>query len=169
MRIVGLCGYARTGKDTAFAILPEPGWARYAFADPLKADIGGLPGMRGRLNWFNPKDKEAIRPLLVGYGAAARHFQPDYWVARTFRAIEQDQKPKVIITDVRYRNEVETILTYGGIVIRLFRDGCVPANQEEVASFRAIDTEFPSLPKVVNCGTPADLGRWVMEKINDHS
>jgi hypothetical protein len=37
--IIGLCGYAKSGKDTAGKRLIEVGWTRRAFADALKQDV----------------------------------------------------------------------------------------------------------------------------------
>jgi hypothetical protein len=94
--IIGLCGYARAGKDTlAKAIIGErTGWyfSRFAFADELKDDVS--KAMRKALNAAGqPVDmiyvagimsnkKEQIRPMLVGWGAGMRAIDPGHWIKR---------------------------------------------------------------------------------------
>ena len=79
-RIVGLCGYAKSGKDTAAEVLVRRGWARYAFADELKADLERAIGKP--LVGMCPEEKEHWRPLMVEYGRVRRAQNVDYWVAR---------------------------------------------------------------------------------------
>jgi hypothetical protein len=68
----------------------------------------------------------------------------------------------VVVTDVRYKNEVAAILARGGKVVRLHRPGLGPANREEERSIAEIEATW-ALPVVANYGTPADLGQRVMK------
>lgn len=97
--IIGLCGYARAGKDTmAKAIIGEQTrlcFQRFAFADELKDDVS--KAMRKALNTSGiPADpinvagimsdmKEQIRPMLVGWGAGLRAVDPGHWIKRLER------------------------------------------------------------------------------------
>lgn len=136
--IVGLCGWARTGKDAIAAAL---GWPRAAFADALKADLAPL------LKDFPNAPKETIRPLFVEYGRTMRKLDPDYWLKRILIP-----RPQAVITDVRYLNEARMILDLGGKVVRLYRPGVMPANEEEQDSLAKIDCAL-SLPSLMNNGT----------------
>ena len=165
LSIIGLCGYAGVGKDTAAANMP--GWVRFAFADALKADLAPLLADIG-CDLANPDHKAKARPLLVAWGATARAFAPDYWIERLFRAIgfhsANTGGKQIVITDVRYSNEVQAILDLGGKVIRIRRSGYGPANSEEHTSFFQIESDH-DLPEVVNGGTPEELGKNVLEVI----
>lgn len=166
LEVLGLCGYARVGKDTAAANLPVP-FHRFAFADALKRDLSPLLAQVG-CDLTIPSDKERARPLLVAWGATARAFAPDHWIRRTFEEIREyaareylEGRPaRVVVTDIRYPNECAAILALGGRVVYVSRHGFGPANEEEEGSIAAIRRDYP-LPWVVNNGTPADLGTAV--------
>jgi hypothetical protein len=127
MRLVGLRGYAQAGKDTAALGLGEEGWARVAFADPLKH-------VARALGWDGKKDDDG-RQFLQDLGKAVRdHVHPDAWVWAAEREIDELERgglPGVVVTDVRYPNEVEMIHRRGGIVVEVVRPGVGPANYHE--------------------------------------
>lgn len=157
--LIGLCGYARAGKDTAAANMP--GWHRFAFADALKADLEPLLSDVG-CDLTNSEHKTWARPLLVAWGATARAFRPAYWVERLFRAIDFAKRERVVISDVRYPNEVAEILKRGGRVVRIIRPGIEPANDEEARSIAQIERDF-CLPMVKNDWSPHELGEAVLK------
>lgn len=159
MKIVGLCGYSKVGKDTAAANMP--GWTRFAYADTLKADLAPLLEMVG-CSLENPRHKEMARALLVEWGRTARLFRPGFWISRLDAAMMASTAKNVVVTDCRYPNEVESILELGGKVIRIYRPGIVAANEEEDESIRQIDMAW-ILPGVLNSKTPEALGKAVME------
>lgn len=164
MKIIGLCGYAQVGKDTAARHMP--GWARFAFADSLKADLAALLSDIG-CDLANPEHKFKARPFLVAWGATARAFVPDYWIERLLRAIgfhtANTGCRQIVVTDVRYSNEVQAILDLGGKVIRIHRNGYGPANAEEYFSFDQLESDH-CLPEVMNSGTPEELGAAVLRQ-----
>ena len=115
-KVVGLCGFARSGKDTFFSIASEildsqnKNNNRIAFADSLKEDLD--PFIKEHLGFSafteNSKEKELIRPLMVCFGAdIMRKIDENYWV----RKLSSKLKINSInfITDVRYPNEIEWI------------------------------------------------------------
>lgn len=146
-QIIGFCGYARSGKDTAAKALIERGWKRVAFADALKADVACAMQRSlckiadgGVLSETLIEDhKEAFRPLLVEYGRAMRRVRASYWIDRAMTEIRALSDgiygDNVVITDVRYQNEVNAIHAAGGKVIQIFRHGIAAANDEESNSF----------------------------------
>lgn len=167
MKLLGLCGFAQVGKDTAAANMP--GWTRMAFADALKDDLKPLLDSLG-VDLTDPAQKEKARPLLVAYGATARAFRPLYWVDRLFGEMafqkliargHGNEAPLFVVTDVRYPNEVNRILTDGGKVVYLLRPGVQAANDEETRSIGEILERY-RIPVVLNAGTPEELGARVL-------
>lgn len=138
--IVGFVGYARSGKDTAAQVLLDNGWKRMAFADQLKLDVERIVGCPLAGPGANPVDKEFWRPLLVEYGRLRRKQHPDYWVWQVEANLRMTAAPgdRVVLTDVRYKNECEWILNRGGILIYVERPGVGPANSEEAESIAEI-------------------------------
>ena len=148
--IIGLCGYARAGKDSMAAAIVERGWTRLAFADNLKNDLrtmledavrrGSAPvadASRRVCQMLAGPDKAKARPLMVAYGAFMRAYQPDYWIARLWHQIDAlPDDARVVITDVRYENEADWVRSLGGRTIWLWRDGVGPANGEEAVETR---------------------------------
>ena len=166
MMLLGLCGYARSGKDTAYNNLPGK-WKRLAFADKLKNDLEPLLN-QVNASAFDDTMKDRTRPLMVAWGATARMFEPDHWLSHVMEAIEEhilyDYYTGICVTDVRYVNEVSAILDRGGTVIRILRDRTYPINTEEELSFSEIDMKH-SLPVITNNGTPQHLAAKIMEKL----
>ena len=61
-----------------------------------------------------------VREILQYIGTdVLRSIQPNCWVNATFNSIEDDES--VVISDVRFPNEIKAIQDRGGIVIRLTR------------------------------------------------
>lgn len=166
--LVGLIGFAQVGKDTAAANMP--GWVRFAFADALKRDVIGLLEDVG-CHIEEPTHKAMARDLLVAWGKTARKFEVDYWIRRLFDvpggvtdAIETGIS--VVLTDVRYPNEVERVLGERGRVVLVTRPRTGPANAEEARSTAEILRRWPEIPTVKNVGTKAELGQAVLEAIS---
>jgi hypothetical protein len=165
VELIGLCGYAQVGKDTAAANMP--GYRRLAFADPLKADLATLiHEVYGIDVWApTPEEKAVIRPLLVAHGAGKRMQDPDYWVNKIMTLARHATEGPIVVTDVRYANEVQKIRQAGGQVVVIRRGDIGPANEEEERSFREIAARFPYLPIVLNDGTPKELGQAVLDAV----
>lgn len=158
MKIIGLMGYAGSGKDTAAAHMP--GWHRLAFADKLKRDLIAHCIAFYRVNPVDatPEQKALIRPMLVAHGRIMRDIDPDWWV----KALECDlhrlpAEAQVIITDVRYPNECTRIRGLGGVVVYIRRPGVGAASDEEEKSIRDALKGFLHDATVANDGTPNDL------------
>ena len=90
LKIIGICGYARSGKDEAAKALIETGWTRLAFADELKLELCRTFGMSKE---FLEQNKEAWRPLLVEWGRGRRRIYPAYWIEKL--AIARALLPRV--------------------------------------------------------------------------
>lgn len=169
--IVGLVGFAKSGKDTAAANMP--GFTRFAFADPLKRDIQFLLDRVDR-DINHPETKEFVRPLLVEWGRTARKFDPLFWVKRTMDRmlgyVEERHRingggfDNIVLTDVRYKNEYEAIEDAGGRCLYIERTGVGPANEEEEKSIEEILFLY-NIPTIHNGGTPEELGKKILHEL----
>jgi hypothetical protein len=175
MKVIGFCGYAKSGKDTAAKVLIDQGWKRVAFADALKSDILYMMCLGSKhmklakdatpnWSWFNdPVKKEMLRPLMVEYGRAMRRFVPDYWIRRA-KHLYLHGKGNFVITDVRYANEAAMIREMGGIVLKVERMGVNPANEEERNSFQTFSPDY----LIPNLGTIAQLHELVLQHADSY-
>jgi hypothetical protein len=147
LNAIGLCGFARCGKDSFFSIaneyLSNIGYQPYrlSFADILKKDVNEFLYEKTGINAFteDPKEKELIRDFLVAYGTKLmRRIDENYWISKVEEKMKQlppwddTSIPLPIFTDVRYPNELEWIQkALSGTIIHITREGNSPANEEE--------------------------------------
>lgn len=167
-KVIGLSGYARSGKDTTADVLNRLyGFKRVAFADNLKSFVRDInpyavfPGsdkVRVQELVDSIGDEEAkthpeYRRLLQEVGNQARkYFGDDVWIKAVMRHLE----PEVyfVISDVRYPNEADAIKEVGGEVWRVQRPGVGPANDH--ISEHALD-HYKFDAYVINDGDITDL------------
>ena len=170
MRLIGFCGFARSGQDTAASAALDAGWTRAAFADALKQEAlyairislvaaGHNPPKDLDTLFTDPATKELYRPFLVEYGRTLRKLDPDHWVRRLHRELEPGYR--YAITDVRYANEVEYIPREGGLVLEIVRPDVGPANEEEKNSMQLVKADF----LIRNDGTVDQLRKRVLEHL----
>lgn len=146
-RIIGLSGYARSGKDTAAQALIDRGWERVAFADALKNVY------HDTVPEADSRPKEENRPGYQALGESMRENAGDsVWVDAAFRNVQPGGR--YVLTDVRYRNEAEKIKELGGEVWRIERPGTGPANAH--VSETQLD-DWPFDERIWNDGSIADL------------
>lgn len=170
--IIGLCGYAQAGKDESGRYLTiAHDFQRIAFADKLKelalaidplvvterAEWAQLRLSRAveLWGWDEAKRFPDVRRILQNLGHGARVVVDDaIWI----KAVEQEilSSPRVVMTDVRYANEAELILSQGGWLVRVERAGVGPVNAHITET--ALDG-FNVSYTVENNGTVEDLGR----------
>lgn len=135
--IIGLTGYARTGKDTVAGILVKDfGFERIAFADPIRELLYELnPKVNGiylremveEHGWEITKSQMEVRRLLQDLGIGARKvFGSNFWVERAMYKISLDKH--YVITDVRFRNEADSIKRLPSKIWRVQRSGVVAIN-----------------------------------------
>lgn len=139
--IIGLSGYARSGKDTAADhLVNEYGFTRYSFAAPMKEAMYRLNPIvhSDQIGNFRYKDlvdvygldtaKDShpeIRRLLQVFGTEVGRdmFGENFWVNLALNSAKED---RVVISDVRFKNEAEGIKAAGGEVWRINRIGIGP-------------------------------------------
>lgn len=144
--IIGLSGYARSGKDEAAKALIEAGFIRLAFADKLRevlyalnpyvVDDSGyehvnLQTVIDDYGWDGYKETpwgSEIRRLIqrLGTEAGRQTLWDSIWVDATMNQIIPGQN--YVITDVRFPNEANAVKQAGGRVWRIERPGVGPAN-----------------------------------------
>lgn len=151
MRLIGLSGAARSGKDTVGEFLErEFDFKRYAFADPLKRaahEMFGLP-----LEQFYEGDREVVNEFwgfsprqmlqLLGTEGGRKVFREDIWTKRAEQEWINHQNyvqnfsgggwvdyppgfRGMVITDIRFENEAKFIKDMGGFVLHIERPGFV--------------------------------------------
>lgn len=135
---IGLTGYAQSGKDTvAKTLIEEYGYKRVGFADPIRDFVLKInpilhDGRRigewvKEFGWDITKAQTEARRLLQDTGMVAREmFGEDFWVELAVSNIEPTDK--VVITDVRFKNEADMIRMMGGKIFRVTRPGVGPVN-----------------------------------------
>ena len=131
MKLIGITGKARSGKDTIAEYL----WSRHCFtrialADPLK--LAAQAAFRlGHQQTFNDALKEiAIHPWGLSprqifqktgdiYKAA---FGEDFWVRRWMLSYEMfKDTDHIVVPDIRFDEEAAVIKELGGTLIRVVR------------------------------------------------
>jgi hypothetical protein len=133
-RFVGLSGYSRSGKDTVASFLvAEYGYRQIAFADRLRALVVALfPSIAEIVNgaggdWEKAKENPEVKRVLQGVGEAVRkNVGPDVWVVAALSPIRDDEL--VVVSDARYLNEADAIVSRGGTLLRIERPGTKPFN-----------------------------------------
>lgn len=165
--IIGLVGYAQSGKDTVADILiNKHGFVRKAFADKIKEfvyefDDPRLKIMIDHQGWNYAKKIPHVRNLLQSVGVAARNvFGEDFWVDMTMK--EVDKYSKYVFTDVRFKNEALTIKLMGGEIWRIERPGIGPVNNH-ISELELKDYEADRV--LVNGGSLDELGLLVQTRI----
>ena len=125
--LIGISGLAGSGKDEIGKYLSlRKGFLCKKFAQPLKDMILALPGVLGddleglrkekKLKELNDKSpRHAMQTLGTEWGR--KHMGEDFWVNVLKRDIDNRLKRRdIVITDVRFPNEVDFIQDNGGFI-----------------------------------------------------
>ena len=144
--IVGITGYAGSGKDAlGRCFVDNHGYVRVAFADAVKLMALDHHGWDGR------KD-EAGRALLQEVGSMMRDDYEHYWVDAAFAEVAKHTD--VVLTDLRYPNELARLRQLGGVFVRVIRPGVGPVNDHP--SETALDDQ-PADVTIINDASIAKL------------
>jgi hypothetical protein len=169
--IIGLTGYAQSGKDTIASILVKKyGYTRIAFADKIRellyeTNPGLSIGLKGvwlkdlvdEHGWDSAKQSPQVRRLLQDLGVGARKiFGEGFWVHEAIKTMLNDSRPDLnyVVTDVRFLNEADMIKANSGQIWRIKRLGVDAVNTH------VSETEMDGYPVdqiFVNNGTLEDL------------
>lgn len=163
--LIGLSGYARSGKDTMAELLClNYDFNRISFADPMRDAMYKLnPYVDGVIRladlvddhgWDVAKSKDEARRLLQVFGTEVGRemFGGNFWIDQAFKQI--DPAANVVIADVRFPNEADAIKARGGQVVRVNRKDIKAVNRH--ASEHAMDN-YMFNHVIYNDGTLDDL------------
>lgn len=126
--IIGFYGKAKSGKDTASEYLVKKyNYKRYAFATPIKQACKILYNFTDdelyNDNFKNIKNKNGIIPRekFTKLGDMCKNDNPNFFIERLKLDIDKRLGP-VVISDVRYENEINFIKNNGGYIIGINRN-----------------------------------------------
>jgi hypothetical protein len=138
--LIGLVGKKGSGKTVVAEYLRhEHRFFEVKFAGPLKEDLSKMldipmdliepetPEMREkREKWIHPVWKMTVRQMLQKFGTDAmrNHFHPDFWIIRLDMMLKERFKTgRIVISDVRFKNEITYVLDNGGHIFKVRRPG----------------------------------------------
>ena len=175
--IIGLVGFIGSGKGTVGDILVrEHGYHQFAFADALKdavaqifvwprglleGDSNASRAFRERVDpWWSHKFGYEVTPRLIlqkfGTEACRHGIADNIWIAALEKRIQGYDD--VVITDVRFPNEIAFVRSVGGAIVRVKR-GEDPS-KEELSKMHISETAWnDTVPDytIINEGTLEDL------------
>ena len=154
MSIIGLIGFISSGKGTVGDLLESKGFYKDSFATPLKDACSVMFGWPRELlegdtevsrSWREQQDSfwtekfgysfsPRLALQLMGTEAGRDVFHKDIWV---ISLLNRSKNKDVVVTDVRFKNEIEYIQNNGGIVVRIKRG----EDPEWVDSLTKINTQ----------------------------
>lgn len=177
--LIGLTGYAQSGKDTVAKSLRLRGdFVRMAFADKLKdlayrldpivdtdsyGDVLTISHYVNMYGWDEAKKHSKVRECLQDLGNEAREvLGENVWVdaVRNQLMTHLGEGKNVVFTDVRYANEAALIKSWAGTMVRVARPG-VEALNSHVTEVN-VDT-IPVDAMIINDGSINQLGAKVTE------
>lgn len=136
--LIGVVGFIGSGKGTVGDILERKGYVKDSFARPLKDAVSCMFGWPRDLlegdtevsrKWreepdvywsekFGRQFSPRMALQLMGTEAGREVFHKDLWV---ISLLNRAKGKDVVVTDVRFKNEIDYIQKNGGKVIRVIR------------------------------------------------
>lgn len=127
-KLIGLAGFSGAGKNYTANLICHlrAEFQQVAFADPLKAAMSSIFGFsaeqlhsleRSQVDrYWDATPRELMQ--LVGTDLFRNQYRQDVWIKAVARRVQQYDH--VVITDVRFRNELDWIRQTGGRVFFYF-------------------------------------------------
>jgi hypothetical protein len=153
--IIGVCGFIGSGKDTIADYLTNfHEFRRESFANSLKDAVSSVFGwdrtmLEGRTKsarewreqvdpwWAERLGMPNLTPRWVlqywGTEVCRKSFHDDIWIASLENKL-RNSTDDIVISDCRFPNEIKSIKTAGGIVVRVVR-GAEPEWYEAAINF----------------------------------
>ena len=136
--IIGILGTKSHGKDTiANYISDKYDFQKEAFANPLKDICKILFGFNENQLYGDSKEKIdkywGVTPRHILQFVGTELFRREigkiipgigdnFWIKSLEKKIESYSEDNVVISDIRFQNEVDMVHKLGGIVIKVFRE-----------------------------------------------
>ena len=137
--IIGVLGFAGSGKGTVADILVGKGFKKESFADPVKDAVAAIFGWpRFLLEGDTPESRlfretvDEFWSLKFGYPVKPRYmlqlmgteagrdvFNKDVWIHSLMNRASKNEN--TVIADVRFPNEIDAIKEAGGFLVRVKR------------------------------------------------
>ena len=172
-KIIAIVGKKGSGKDTIGNIIKEldPEFQQYSFAMPIKkviTDVFGIPNsqLEGRKEketpierWYNKSPRDLMK--YVG-DAFKEKINKNIWIDILFDTIKD--KEKVVITDLRFKNEYDKCREKGVFIIKVVRPEINSSDTHisETDLDSISDSEYNAF--ISNSGTIEDM-KPIIEKI----
>lgn len=176
--IIGITGRKYNGKDTiAHHFRDKYEYHQISFAEPLKNVCGLLFGfnqeqLHGSLketpdeNWFGLTPRQVLQ--FVGtnmfrdhMGELSQNFGQDFWLLcaqnNIKKILSQNDNARIVVSDVRFPNEIELIKKLGGINIRVKRPEMYNLNNTDVHVSEQLIDQLDVDMEVLNAGTKSEL------------
>lgn len=182
--IIGICGFIGSGKDTiADYLVNIHQFRRESFANTLKDAVSQVFGwdrtmLEGRTKqarewreqvdpwWAQRLNMPNLTPRLMlqlwGTEVCRRGFHDDIWIASLENKLRNSQDD-VVISDCRFPNEIQSIKSQGGKVIRVVR-GPEPDWYQDAVNMNAGRTNMSwmiSKSRIADLGIHASETAWV--------
>ena len=170
--MIGFLAKKGCGKSTASRYLAKKyGYVEFSFADPLKKGLQHWFGFSNK-QLYEEKGKEEIDPY---WGVSPRQVMQyvgtdivrdkigsellkgvgnDFWIKRMDKQLGENPG-KVVISDVRFQNEVDYILSKGGCVVKIERFN--KGEEDRHISEKGIDSVVGHTIIIHNSGTLEDF------------
>lgn len=136
--LIGVVGFIGSGKGTVGDLLEQKGFVKDSFAKPLKDACSAMFGWPRELlegdtevsrKWREEHDSfwsekfgytftPRLALQLMGTEAGRNVFHQDIWVVSL---LNRAKGKNVVVTDVRFKNEIDYIQQNGGIIVRVKR------------------------------------------------
>lgn len=174
MNIIAICGTAGAGKSTLATQLTFCGYTRMPFARPIKLMLSVLLHEQGaknirRMLWGDLKEEPS--PFLAGrtpryamqtLGSEWRDLMGrELWTSIWKATLENKSPQRVVVDDLRFMHEANTIRSLGGVIISVCRDGYMPGTHISEVEYTTI---CPDLMVVNN----EDLPNEMIEKVKSY-
>jgi hypothetical protein len=178
--IIGLSGYARSGKDTIADYLVENhGFVKLSFATPMRealyrlnpeiTDVSNLTyKFKQAVDLFGWEDMKTYFPEYrglmqrMGTEVGREMFGEDFWVQQALKQVTPEAN--FVFSDVRYQNEANSVQAAGGEVWRVERPGVKAANDHN--SEHDLDN-YKFDHRIMNYGPIEDLYQTVTTILTD--
>lgn len=141
--IVGICGLKGSGKDTiADNLIKNHGFIKLSFAKIVKDIVAIMFGWERHLlegdtkesrifretkcDFWSDKLNRDITPrkMLQEFGTdiIRNNFNENMWVYCVEKLIKDNKDKNIVITDCRFKNEIDMIRSFGGKIYHIYRD-----------------------------------------------